>query len=412
MRRWWSVAIVAFALAWHVAVVASPAWTSVAPDQSGRDFASYYYAVRVAGDGGDPWKRGALGAEAREDATRRGVHPFLYPPPFLATVWWTSAMQLGPAFHAWFWLDEIFALAAALALWRAWRGLGPWIGALVALVGALMTAVPNNHAMGQANFLPLALVCAAWWAEEEDEPLFAGALVGIACMLKMSPALYVVVWLAQRKWRQVGAAVGVAVLVSLLTLPLVGPAHQLRFFVEVLPTFSSGGYNGLGVPINLFGNHSFPNLVDRVFPGDRFGLAPTARWISTAFALVSVTALAWGFRHPTPDPLARAARAGAVGVLLLLVPVYTYEHHLVWAFPAAIAAIVAILSGRLPEWVAALVGAAVAILAFDLDILREITTLHKHTLLASFTAEAKTGALVVLLGVNAWLGGRRLGSRP
>ena len=82
------ILVLALAGAWHVLAVLSPAWVSAAREDRGRDFASYYYAVQVAAHGADPYDKRALSDAAREDGTRRGVHPFLYAPPFLLTMAW------------------------------------------------------------------------------------------------------------------------------------------------------------------------------------------------------------------------------------------------------------------------------------------------------------------------------------
>jgi hypothetical protein len=234
--------------------------------------------------------------------------------------------------------------------------------------------------------------------------VWAGALIGLACMLKMSPALFVFVWIAQRRWRAVGGAVAAAVAASVASLPFVDASLQLHFFRDVLPTFSSGGYNGLSVPIQLFGNHSVPNWFDQLAPGDRTGLSSTGRMLSSGFALGGLAGLCVAFRHPTRDPMTRAGRAGAVAVLLLLVPVYTYEHHLVWAIPAASAAVLAVGVGRLGVGWAPLVGASVALLTVDLDLLHGLADRAAAPWVAVLFQEAKTVALLALLAVGARVG--------
>ena len=98
--------------------------------------------------------------------------------------------------------------------------------------------------MGQANFPGLLLALAGLWQAEKDREWLGGALMGAACMLKMSPALWVVWWLARQRWRAAAGAVLCGAALSLLVLPLAGPSVQLRFYTEILPTFGSGDYNG------------------------------------------------------------------------------------------------------------------------------------------------------------------------
>jgi alpha-1,2-mannosyltransferase len=234
-----------------------------------------------------------------------------------------------------------------------------------------MTAIPNNHAMGQANFPGLLLALAGLWQTDRGRPEVGGVLMGIACMLKMSPALFVLLWLVRRQWLAAGVAVLTGALLSVLVLPIAGIAVQWRFYTEILPTFSSGWYNGLSVPIGIFGNHSIPAWLNDVFPSGGHVLSPTAQALSTVLGLGTLAVTLWSFRGGLPpDPLARAAQAACVGVVLLLLPVYTYEHHLVFALPAAVLSIVATARGRLPGWAAGVAGTSVAVLLVDLQALR------------------------------------------
>lgn len=391
---------------WHLCAVLSPAWLLAADSEQARDFASYYYAVRVASDGGDPYDRAALNAASRQDGTRRGVHPFLYAPPFLLTMAWVQPLDLQTAYRVWFWLHEACALLAAVALWRWWRPLGGALPLAIAVLWALMTAIPNNHAMGQANFPGLLLALLGLWQTERGRPWLGGALLGVACMLKMSPALWVFWWLVRREWWAVAAAVATAVALSVLTLPLAGPEVQLGFYTRILPTFSNGGYNGLGVPIELFGNHSLPNLFHQWFPSGKGTLSTPARALSSAAGLLSLAGLALLFRAPPPDAVARAGQAAAFGVLLLLLPVYTYEHHLVFALPAAVLAVLAVERGWLGGAWAVAIGVAVTFLLFDLQLLRALCEDLSGPWrgLVNLVREAKMVSLLGLLAAAATLG--------
>jgi alpha-1,2-mannosyltransferase len=394
------------AVLWHALSVLSPAWVTTKDNRQGRDFASYYYAVEVAAKGGDPYDKKLLNEAAREDGFRRGVHPFLYAPPFLLLMGWSLPYDLPGAFHLWFWLHELCAIGAGVVLWRWWRHLGPQVPWLVALLMALMTAIPNNHAMGQANFPGLLLALAGLWQTDERRPVVGGLLMGAACMLKMSPALFVVWWLVRREWTAVGASIVAAIALSVLTLPLAGPAVQLGFYTDVLPTFGSGWYNGLAVPIGMFGNHSVPNLLDQVLPSDVKTLSAAANAVSVLVSLSLVGGMALLFRAPSPTRVERAAQASAVGILLLLLPVYTYEHHLVFAIPAMVLGLLAVARGWLRAPLALVLAASTALVLFDLATLKRTVEALPEGLAAVgwLLQEAKFLALVGLLVVMARMG--------
>ncbi len=319
----------------HGGVITGSVWDRVKNAGHGRDFASYYYAVQVAADGGDPYDTRLLSKSARQDGTRRGVHPFFYPPPYLLTMAWALPLDLSEAYHLWYWLDSLFLLASLLALWR-WMP-GPWMAGGIGVALASFTPIWDTHWMGQANLAVLALV--AWgllWVETRGDRRFhvlGGALVGLACMMKMSPGLLVAWWLIRRRWAAAVAACGSAVLLSLATLPLLGLEGQLRFYTEVLPSFASGEYHGLSVPITLYGNHSIPNLVVQLVaalgePAQGGAMQPLARTLSSLVNGVLMGGALFSLRLGR-DGLFAAGAAGCLVVLMLLVPPYTYEHHMV-----------------------------------------------------------------------------------
>lgn len=394
--------LLAFALLWHALAVLAHGWMPAVRDEHGRDFASYFYAVEVARQGGDPYDKRALGDVAQDDGTRATVNPYFYPPPFLLLMAWVQPFTLLQAYRLWFWLDEACLWGVVLVLARWWRALGSSVPAVLAVTVALLTAIYDNHAMGQANLPVLLLAVAGLWQEDEGRPWLGGALVGAACMMKMSPALFVLWWLLHRRWSPAAAACVTGAALSVLALAFVPLHTQIHFYRDVLPGFGSGIYNGLSVPITMFGNHSIPNLWAQLFPNRAQGLSTAAHGLSNLSALVLVGALGWTFRQPPADAFARAGQAAAVAVAMLLVPVYTYEHHVVWAIPAVAVSIVGLVEGRLDRRFAIPLGLALAAWAYDLGDMKAMAAAFP---LASWGfQEAKSFALMALLATSAVVG--------
>jgi len=360
-RRHYPWLLLALGAALHLHTLTSSTWAKVTAAPHARDFASYYYAAQAADRGEDPYRTRALNKLARRDPDRddrrRGVHPFFYPPPFLLAMQWTLPLTLERAYRAWFILDSFFLLAAlaALARWLPWKPIV--LGS--ALILASHTAIHDNHWMGQANLPVLALTLWGLYLAEVEPPgrrgrvIAGGALVGLACMLKMSPGLLVAWWLLRRRWLAAGAACAAAVALSVASLPVLDLDGQLRFYREILPGFASGDYNGLKVSILLPGNHSLPNLWAMAYDAGATLEGPARRGASLS-NLALVAAGAWALRRQTPDLAGAAYAAAAVSVIMLLVPVYTYEHHLSTAIFPALAAGAALASRRLGwGWAAA-----------------------------------------------------------
>jgi hypothetical protein len=316
-----------------------PAYKRVRGVKHGRDYATYHYAVAEALDGGDPYETRALSARGKAERTRKRVHPFFYPPPFLLGMPWAAGLSLPTGYKVFFWLSQLSILGVLAVMWR-------WFRAPVLLLGVLactLTPITDSAKMGQANAIVLLLSVAGLWR-------VSGGLIGAAAMAKMSPALYLFAWAARKAWRPVLLAVAMAIALSLATLPLVDLDSQIRFYTEVLPGFSSGHYHGLTVKIALPANHSIPDLFNQYWPGpDRHTLSQVAQTGSKVVGLTSLCGLVFLARKRR-DQLGDANLYAAFSVLMLIAPVYTYEHHLVAAlFPAA-ALGTALLAGRLGWW--------------------------------------------------------------
>ncbi len=401
MRRLLPALLLAIGLLGHLLLQARPALKKIESGGAGRDYASYYYAVQVAAEGGDPYDTAALSKHAAAERTRKAVHPYFYPPPFLLAAWWSRPLSLAEGYRATFFINEAM-LAGCLAL-GAW-GLGVPLWA-VALLLYTWTPIPDNAWMGQANlwalFPALAGLVLAERRRDRSAEVLAGVLVGAAAMMKMSPALFLAWWALRRRWVPVGAAIGTALGLSGAALAVVPLEAQLRFYTEILPGFSRGDYHGLSVPISLPANHSIPDLFDRAFPSAGRLLSDTARHASAATSLGLLTLWAWFARKATDA----GAALMALAVLMVAVPVYTYEHHLVFLVVAmgVAAGRVAEESRHAPRGLAILLWLVLAltwfVLAWPLTWLRAVEKLLPAGL-SWLTRESKTmgeGLLFLLL---------------
>lgn len=190
--------LVAAAIGWHLLALLLT-WSDQQRSPHGHDFASFYYANRVAGQGDNPYELQNLLVAVAEDGAPRAVHPYLYPPPFLITLAWTDALSLEAAYHVWFWCDELLLLLTLAVLIRWWTRPESELRFLLILAAACMAAAVLNHVKGQMNMLVMATAFGGLWAQRSGRDGLGGTLLATACVFKMSPALFVLWWMVERR---------------------------------------------------------------------------------------------------------------------------------------------------------------------------------------------------------------------
>jgi hypothetical protein len=311
--RWLSaVVLVYLTVTWTIL----PGWTIVSKAKYGRDYSSYHFATELAANGQDPYSKKEIQQVSRKEQPRK-ARPYLYPPPFLLTMLWSLPMNVHTGYRVMYFINLLCLVVLLLLIWR-WFRPDPL---LLLFLTATFTPIIGNLKMGQAN-IPMFALAVAGLATGR------GAFLGAAAMAKMSPALYLGMFAAQRRWRPIAVACATAVLLTLVSLLLVSFEDQYRFYSEILPGYSRGDYNKLSIPLTMKSNHSLPNMLAQIWPGRWNQLSPAARIVSSLITLGTLAALCWLARKQR-DPLGQAALAASFTVLLLLTPVFTYEHHFV-----------------------------------------------------------------------------------
>ena len=197
----------------------------------------------------------------------------------------------------------------------------------LAILFTLCTPISDCIMMGQINLVILFLI--VWGIQKQR-----GGFLAAAAMIKMSPALILWPQIIWRKWKFVGYTIAFAVIFSMIFLPFMGFEQQKSFYTDVLPQFSSGQYSGLKVPIHLSSNHSIPEFCAQWFPPEKgTRISTEAQRFSSLVNIGLLCLLSWcAWKTKSEKKI-----LGAFIVLMVLVPIYTYEHHLVFLLlPGAI----------------------------------------------------------------------------
>jgi hypothetical protein len=127
---------------------------------------------------------------------------------------------------SWLWAG-LGAAVLAVAIWTVarWEGIASRMDRAM-LVGAAFAAAPvtSELILGNVHLLILGLLAGAWLAIRRGTPrgdVAAGALVGVAALIKVFPGLIVLWFLMTRRFRAAGVAVLTMALLAGATLPVV-----------------------------------------------------------------------------------------------------------------------------------------------------------------------------------------------
>lgn len=346
--------------------------------QSPGDFPTLYWGAKLAfEEGRSPYVGGAFDEVARRE--NRRIFPYLYPPPSLLLFYPFSAVSYDAAKVRLLVASHLSLLAFLyLFFFRIAPFESPPRGR--GLAAALMTVfvlnyypVADNFAWGQINLIVLALVCLSWLALKRGGHALSVALpLSLAILLKTYPVLLLPLLVLRKRYAAAGAVVGLLALYALAAWAVLPPQLWGDWVKNILPT---GGY-GLR-PFNLFlpvepWNHSINGFM--LFVQDR---APSLLGLPTRFVTRPLTYLLAGAVAAATVGLAYLSARRGLGaktldldvslflLMMFLIAPLSWEHHLIYALPAALFAVNLLLRGRARPAVAVAVVAALFVIAWD-----------------------------------------------
>ena len=271
---------------------------------------------------------------------------YIYTPLFAEAIRPLAHLPLPRAVTIWLLLTHLMVLATALLLWRTLRGFTTTT-ALATMLGAGLLFQPlfenlSYVQIGTLLLLMLAGAAALHLHGGTARNAWAGALVGLAAVIKvtpllMAPALLPVGWAArQRRSARLreglaGIAGVVVATLALVVAMLLFVPHTADFFTQVLPQIGGG--------TTAYENKSFPSLVGRA--GDWVdllshagtALAPNSKLVTVIGLLIFIAPVVLlAARRVPAEGRERAARAAAFAAYVAAMPIVstiTWRHHLV-----------------------------------------------------------------------------------
>ena len=348
--------------------------------QSPGDFPTLYWGAKMVFEGGrSPYVDGAFD-EVSEREQRR-IFPYLYPPPSLLVFYPFSTTNYDAAKVRLLVVSHVCLLVILYLLFLRIRPFEPpeaWRGVAAVLMTVYVLnyyPVADNFVWGQINLIVLALVCLAWLAFKRRWHALAVAVpLSLAVLLKTYPLLLLPLLVIRRRYAAAVWTLALTALYGLVSWWVLPKGLWGDWLANVAPT---GGYglrpfNLPFIPVEPW-NHSINGFM--FFVQDR---RPEVLGLPTHFITKPLTYLLAGAVGAATVGLAFLSERKGQGertldadvalflLMMFLVAPLSWEHHLVYALPAALFAIDFLLKGkaRPPAALGAL--AALFVLAWEL----------------------------------------------
>jgi len=277
------------------------------------DLAVYLRAGRMFAAGGGLYDQGWFGPPLVTPL------PYTYPPLWAAVVAPASMFPWRIVALGWTAADVmvlvwIVGLSFRETLGRA----GPfrWITLSSLTVAFTLTApVGDVFRLGQLGIL-LTAACLADTVPDHPR-LPRGVLVGVATAVKLIPGVFILYWLATKRWREASVSAATAVGLWLFAASL-RPDLSREYWTDVI--FRTNRVGGA----EIASNQSLHGLLLRM------GWGGPGVYVVLALATLALGMRRASVAHARGDELAAACLVGIVG---LLVSPVSWIHHAIWIVP-------------------------------------------------------------------------------
>lgn len=247
------------------------------------------------------------------------AYGFTYPPFAAVSMAPMGYLGLGAAIVAALLLNLVGLVVVLRVLaGPGWRRYG-WFGwALVACGLALFEPLRDTFSFGQVNLLLLALVLGDCWLLSTGRGRWAGAGIGLAAAIKLTPALFIGLLLLARRWKAAAVATAVALGATGLAA-LVVPEASTFYWTRALWDTTRVGR------LDYVSNQSLQGVLAR--------LGDTGRpvWATAVVLVMAVWAVRARHALVVGDWTAAFALTGLTACLISPI---TWVHHLVWLLPS------------------------------------------------------------------------------
>ena len=281
--------------------------------------------LRVYRVGGLSWLKGLPLYTSRFPAPLEGPNlPFTYP-PFAAVAfsglgllgYYAAAMVMAIiGFSSLTWTIHLVTRGRSRA--AANPAMAPKFVVLLTLCALVLEPVSSTLLHGQINLLLMGLVATDALARKTLLP--RGVLAGIAAAMKLTPAVFLLYFVARRQWRAAGV-MAASFVVSTLVGALAAPADSRTYWTATV--FDPSRIGDLGYA----SNQSIRGAIHRL----GFSMhTETVAWFVVSMLVIAIAYRGARVMHARAN--AAAALAVVAACQLLISPV-SWSHHWVWVAP-------------------------------------------------------------------------------
>ncbi|MFY1635402.1 glycosyltransferase 87 family protein [Solwaraspora sp. WMMB335] len=153
--------------------------------------------------------------------------------------------------------------------------------------------------------------------------IWAGAGIGLATSIKLTPALFIVYLLVTKQWRAASTAIGTAIAVTAGTM-LVAAHESTVYFTSIIWDTSRVGVS------DMTPNQSLAGVLARLYDSME---TPGLLWLSFASLLLALGLSRAAHAHADGDELTAFT---LIGLTANVISPISWSHHLVFVIPAVI----------------------------------------------------------------------------
>jgi hypothetical protein len=253
-----------------------------------------------------------------------------HPPTSVLLAMPLARLDFPDAFLAWS-LASILALCITIAIivWQCPKALTPW--AILPLAALLLLCSPFRQQVfqGQLNLVLLLLITAAWAADRCDRPWLAGIFIAAAAAIKLVPGYLFLYFAARRQWRPLVAGAAGFLVLTAVTVLVLGPASYRDYVTIVLPALAKWRLDVTNASLAGFWDRLFNSQGSHVIP---LWQNPALAWTATIGSDAIVTSLTawcvWRCRSLCERDLTFSLTA----IAMLLVSPITWFHYFTLLF--------------------------------------------------------------------------------